>query len=573
MIKKCKQYCDQCDGSSSCISCIEGYYLNGNTCLPCNINCRTCYGPSDQECSICSDPNKYISPSQNNNCVSSCDQTQRYFINNTINPQQKYCLLCSDFCSACNLTSCTQCISSLYYLTSGGTCQPCHNSCSTCNGSTENDCLVCRDSTQFISQKQNNLCVPQCDLTQAQYVDTSNPNQKYCNKCNSLCQTCSDSIKCTTCIAGFYINPDGTCSPCHNSCSQCNGPSNNNCIVCQDSTQLGNICSSTCDITQSFYIDTSNPLQKYCRMCSNSLCQTCTDSSNNCNSCVLKYYLVGNTCSPCHNSCQQCSGPLENNCLVCQDSSQYISTRLNNICSSTCDLTQAQYVDQSNLLQKYCRECQQFCKTCSNRNFCDSCIDKYYLDLNSQCQPCDSTCQSLSQEVVVCSTQKQKNEEQGQQSIYQQVQEINYNRDDFCIKDQNNSQTHSSQFECKIQAAFQKPQMQNHVFSQILKQNDQNVGLKKRKRQKFKMMQTTLNCLDDFINDDLNSNKKNNVNPKGKMYSQMNLFQQNNLQNNIKSKDICIQSTNQTIKKIKQDSEDKNDIKPLKKNSSEKNDL
>ncbi|KAL4496355.1 hypothetical protein ABPG73_007805, partial [Tetrahymena malaccensis] len=327
-VQLCQEFCKQCDENSACTSCIDGYYLSNGSCLKCPVGCKSCQ-------------------SQN-----LCDQSEeKYFKDQAV-------------------------------------CRPCHSSCQFCIGASDQDCTVCSNSTYFLSQRLNNLCVSQCDISQAQYVDTTDPNQKYCNICSDLCQTCNDQRSCTSCIETYYLQADGTCSPCDSSCQQCNGPSSSDCFACKEKFYLnGNTCS---------------PCHPACQQCKG-------PSSNNCQKCTENYYLNGNTCSPCHKSCKSCTGPLVNNCIICSDPSQYISIKQNNICISMCDLTYAQYVDSSNEQQKYCRPCQAVCKICNNQNTCETCIDNYFLDQNKKCSPCDSTCQSckgsLKTDCLICNSE------------------------------------------------------------------------------------------------------------------------------------------------------------------------
>ncbi len=70
-------------------------------------------------------------------------------------------------------------------------CLKCHNSCKTCNGETENDCIEC-DSSLYMSTTLH---------------------------------------KCITCYVkkGFFIKDGKYCEECHPTCAECNGKSNNNC--------------------------------------------------------------------------------------------------------------------------------------------------------------------------------------------------------------------------------------------------------------------------------------------------------------------------------------------------------
>ncbi|KAL4491182.1 hypothetical protein ABPG73_013251 [Tetrahymena malaccensis] len=298
--------------------------------------------------------------------------------------------ICPQNCAKCDSNTCLQC--SPNYQIINGICQKsCDNSCLTCSGPGQNQCITCNNN-YYISDK-NQYCVSSCDSNQ--YLDSSQ-SQKYCKTCMSNCQACSNSNSCQQCNTSFYYT-NNQCAACFNTCYSCSGPANNQCTKCLNnyyiSEKLLNQCDANCDLTQGQYIDQSNPNQKYCRKCITN-CKTCSNSTS-CQICMDYYYLNGNACSPCHNSCQNCSGPGINQCIICKQSTYFIQPDQDNQCVQSCALNNAYYVDQqTNPQQKYCRKCLSSCKTCSNGNKCDTCFDKNFLDINKQCQPCDSTCQS-----------------------------------------------------------------------------------------------------------------------------------------------------------------------------------
>ncbi|KAL4456738.1 hypothetical protein ABPG73_014764 [Tetrahymena malaccensis] len=403
--RQCQDFCQSCQNQSSCLTCIVGYFLNGNQCFKCDISCLSCTSSGQSNCTICQQQNFYISISQNNQCVPTCDVTQAQYVD-TSNSSQKFCRKCIDQCQICNDgVSCITCKVGFYL--SNNQCKQCDNSCFSCNGPTSSDCLICKQANYFISTKQNNTCIPICDLSQSQFIDNSNPQQAYCKQCPSQCLTCNNSTSCIQCIQGYYKNLD-FCYSCDDQCLSCLD-SGSSCIKCKQpgyfiSPAQNNKCVDQCDTTQAQFIDTiTNAQQKYCRQCK-SLCQTCNDSLS-CLTCIQGYYLNGNQCQKCDTSCLTCSGPSQSDCIICQQQNYYISTKLNNICVSDCDLSQSQYIDNTNLQQKYCRQCDNSCQTCINLKQCTSCLEGYQLNGNlcsickqgqyrngQTCQLCDSSC-------------------------------------------------------------------------------------------------------------------------------------------------------------------------------------
>ncbi|KAL4456740.1 hypothetical protein ABPG73_014766 [Tetrahymena malaccensis] len=423
--RPCNNLCQTCNNGINCLSCIQGYYLNGNQCLQCDASCLSCSGLGPTNCNICKQSGYFISTKQNNVCVASCDVTQAQFIDITTNQQQKYCRQCPSQCQTCsNQSICNSCITG--YFLNGNQCFKCDNSCQTCSSFGQNNCIVCSQPGYFISTKLLNICTQQCDTNQAQYIDsTTNPLQKYCRQCNNLCQTCNNSVTCLTCIDGYYLSGN-QCLQCDITCYSCFGPTPSNCTVCSQpnqyiSTKQNNICVSDCDISQAQFIDSTNPSQKYCRQCSQ-YCQICS-SSTSCTTCIQGYvmngstcqacgqgkYQNGNTCSPCDSSCQACKGPGASNCTICAQSNYYISTKQNNQCIQQCDITQSQYIDTTNSQQMYCKQCNQSCLTCKDGGSCITCNQGYYL-AGDQCLACDTSCLScFGQDPSNCINCKQPN--------------------------------------------------------------------------------------------------------------------------------------------------------------------
>ncbi|EAR96178.2 surface protein (macronuclear) [Tetrahymena thermophila SB210] len=390
--RKCITNCKNCINNTSCTTCIDSYYPSGSSCAPCDNTCYSCSGPGKNQCTKCQN-NYYISEKLNNYCDPNCDLTQGQFIDSS-NPNQKYCRKCINNCNNCtNNTSCTKCIDS-YYI-SGNTCAPCDNTCYSCTGPGKNQCTKCQNN-YYISEKLNNYCDPNCDLNQGQFVDQSNPDQKYCKKCISNCKNCNNNTSCTKCIDNYYLSGN-TCAPCDNTCYSCTGPGKNQCTKCQNnyyiSEKLNNYCEPNCDLDQGQFVDQSNPDQKYCKKCITN-CKNCINNTS-CTTCIDNYYVSGNTCSPCDNSCKQCSGPGVNQCIICRQSAYLIQPDNNNTCVQSCDQDNGYYIDKlTNPLQWYCRKCLSSCKTCLNGNSCSTCFDQNFLNSSNQCQPCDSTCQT-----------------------------------------------------------------------------------------------------------------------------------------------------------------------------------
>ena len=112
--------------------------------------------------------------------------------------------------------------------------------------------------------------------------------------------------------------------------------------------------------------------------CTDSNCKTCFGEGDNCNQCYDGYYLTSSkTCDKCGNLCKTCSD--KDTCNTC--------------------------IDNSFLLSSKCYQCNIDCKTTSDNCRCDTCNDNYYIK-NFQCLNCDDknckTCLNSGDNCVSC---------------------------------------------------------------------------------------------------------------------------------------------------------------------------
>lgn len=117
-------------------------------------------------------------------------------------------------------------------------CLPCDSSCLMCTNSTA--CIECDDAFPFMMGISPSLCFSNCpDMT---YLDQTSMR---CFNCNGNCSSCSgpSDQECTACSAGYYLNSPtvtnvGICAACAPSCITCIGPTSNNCTSCHSSLVL-----------------------------------------------------------------------------------------------------------------------------------------------------------------------------------------------------------------------------------------------------------------------------------------------------------------------------------------------
>ncbi|KAL4481592.1 hypothetical protein ABPG74_007681 [Tetrahymena malaccensis] len=167
----------------------------------------------------------------------------------------------------------------------------------------------------------------------------------------------------------YKMNP---CSPCHSSCYSCSGPLNTDCTSCR-SNQFYDKTSKLC-------LD-SQPSQTFCSQ-------------------VNKNSQSYQSCLPCNQSCETCSGGGANQCITCSANFPYTYKGLcinDQYIGVYCD---ANTKTCSDCLVSNCKKCDstlQQCLICVDNwylfsNTCYSSIqDHTYCDKNNVCQSCDQS--------------------------------------------------------------------------------------------------------------------------------------------------------------------------------------
>jgi proprotein convertase subtilisin/kexin type 5 len=134
---------------------------------------------------------------------STCLQCEKGYYVNAANT----CALCSALfpnCYECSSTVCYTCNNQFFE--SGGACLPCGTGCLSCINSADN-CLSCLWSWY-----------------------SNYPTANTCTACPGTCNAC-EGTRCYRCKPGSY-RLFGNCLPCHASCLDCNGASDDNCLSC-----------------------------------------------------------------------------------------------------------------------------------------------------------------------------------------------------------------------------------------------------------------------------------------------------------------------------------------------------
>ncbi|KAL4464370.1 hypothetical protein ABPG73_017849 [Tetrahymena malaccensis] len=219
--------------------CDDSFYGDTitNQCVPCNKNCKTCYGGTDSNCLSCDDG--LFFQQSIHQCLKSCNKDQYGDLNTN-------------------------------------TCKPCHQDCKTCYGGQNNNCQSCFEK-KFLYQ-----------CSDGYYNGLSN-DQPVCLTCVSAysegCILC-DQKSCNKCIYPFFsyeiycvdVCPQNTIiSLINKTCSlKCDQP-----FVLQDS-----ICQNICK--DGYYASSpkliQNNLISKCELC-HSQCKKCQKSADDCTLC------------------------------------------------------------------------------------------------------------------------------------------------------------------------------------------------------------------------------------------------------------------------------------------------
>ncbi|KAF9551262.1 hypothetical protein CPC08DRAFT_755060 [Agrocybe pediades] len=261
--------------------CPDGSFSSGAQCSQCSPSCRTCTGPTSNDCVLCAAGSYRF----NGNCVPAdsngvCQGTNGMIADNNKNE----CDSCGAKCTSCqipnfsvastiNQLQCTGCLRG-FVLSNGKcidkcpagtfvspqdnlTCLPCSSSCGTCMGSAD-FCLTCT-SGQLASSGQ---CVSTCP-------SNTFSSSGSCIKCHPDCASCSGPSfnQCSSCPAGrpvltsgrclptcsksqFFDKTSSSCQACDSSCSSCTGSGPSQCLSCSSSTQVlraGSCVSANCN--------------------------------------------------------------------------------------------------------------------------------------------------------------------------------------------------------------------------------------------------------------------------------------------------------------------------------------
>ncbi|ESU34827.1 Variant-specific surface protein [Giardia duodenalis] len=359
---------------------------------------------------------------------SSCVE-KNYFIheggcyNILYSPGNLICVdLAGNLCKICSLG---------YYLDTQATpqtCKTCHAHCSSCSGSSENQCLSCPPD-RFLD---GSLCKRCSDKPYG------------IENCRSCTMSTSDSLKCLSCQAQYYL-AGNQCLTCPSNCLMCTGATPNECLLCIDNYSYDSqthTCILTCDkskiaksgkcaedgctafenkLCAHCSLGTEVPINGVCTSNDQNICLHISTSLGMCDNCGKGYILFQGGCyrvdtelglKACAYTtdirgatfCAKCGTPgfvpingvcvPYNNPLVvtsgCRDSAGGLPTPASIKCTSC---GKNYFIYQGGCYSPESAPGNVICNEVDNAGKCKACVDNYFRN-RGDCIPCHSNCTS-----------------------------------------------------------------------------------------------------------------------------------------------------------------------------------
>ncbi|KAH0576006.1 Cysteine-rich membrane protein 2 [Spironucleus salmonicida] len=371
--------CSICNAdTSSCEKCINGYQFLNKKCILCDAknniqctcgaaqNCATCGGDIKDVCNICL--KGYLKLNEQDSTCNGCEIGYK----KTLKGDQVICEKCNaDGCVDCGIQKeqCIKCDNGLFLL--NNTCGECvanmenkcqcelAQNCATCRGLLKKACDTCQKG--YIKQNVNATSCNECEIG---YKKTIKGDQVICEKCNADgCIDCGIAKEqCIKCDNGLYLL-DNTCKKCTNgmaiqcqcgdaqNCSTCENNKGLKCSTCVTGYQIG--VQGTCsDCAVGFTM-----VNKLCLKCHES-CGSCSHSINTCDSCTSGYEMsIYQTCQP--------------NCIIALTIGQVCLQGSPSLCGGSNQITECK-----------CNRAKNCLTCSSDVNSCDTCLQGYQLKQN-----------------------------------------------------------------------------------------------------------------------------------------------------------------------------------------------
>lgn len=140
--------------------------------------------------------------------------------------KRRECVPCPLGCTNCTSSSCTNCETGWsikknycaldsrlrcdsFEFFDDGHCKPCHSTCESCAGPTNDFCITCQNPLLL----QGKRCVSECD--EGFYADIRS-SRPACVPCLHTCRSCVSRLNCTSCQDGLQLQS----GECRSTCAQ-----------------------------------------------------------------------------------------------------------------------------------------------------------------------------------------------------------------------------------------------------------------------------------------------------------------------------------------------------------------
>ena len=418
----CHPTCLTCFGSSStqCLTCNSSYstYISSNSSCLCKYGLNSTATNSNsgcaryQQCDSSYIVTRTVVSSQIINQVCRCPSGKGRDISTPLN--QYVCKTCACLygCEENNHRSCL-CNSTdfitlygygYFYNASSGNCTRCHQSCKTCVGPANTDCLSCSTTTNLDPNRPPGTCV---------YL----PTPPITANCHITCMTCLQTQNisaCASCAPGMSLREGrcvcdspaqflnlttGRCQSCSKNCLSCT-ENNTECVSCKTDMVL-NTDNRTCSCPPGTGLSaqTDPTVVASCQICDTGCSRCDPDNRQRCTVCELGRFLTSaGQCVPCDPTCAECTSASKYTCTSCAIGYYFVETHnLDGTISTVCK-------------QNYtCPDsCKEDCEAVGTTIRCKSCNIGYYLSPGSSlCAQCPNsrcaTCENGSAQTI-CST-------------------------------------------------------------------------------------------------------------------------------------------------------------------------
>ncbi|CAD8188635.1 unnamed protein product [Paramecium pentaurelia] len=390
----CPISCLTCTSKIDCQTCKSTYiqtklgcicklnqYEDSNQCQDCPIECNQCLNQTN--CLECLSTNYRQLKNQQCICIDGyypiqlnpkCERCHQ-FCKTCTGPTFNDCLTCNDIDNIENVGSTCRCPIGLFYQLTSKSCLQCHPSCQACFLETFDSCLTCDASLNRILKGLKCTCEP--GYYELNNICTNCPNTEdaLLSQCYKLCsnnQQIWHTNTCNFCDSGFHLI-SGECQP-----------------ICGDLQIVGyEECEDNNTILDDLCYNCQFQCPVHCLTCDESTTLPCPDICGDGIITGMEECEDGNTiqydgCFNCQYQCQlSCTKCIKGECFECNTGGFFVDPtvqpwRCQERCGDQLIVGQEQCEDGNQVDTDGCKDCKYFCRIgCSScdytTNTCLSC--------------------------------------------------------------------------------------------------------------------------------------------------------------------------------------------------------